>query len=124
MTNDELLEKYPSPRPDKKKFSDYWNQYLVDIKDRQNLKPAHLLQLKILCDLAVEYDQLVDTIDLRGRTYESEGRNGLQIKLRPEIAQLKICQSEIRNYSKILGLILSQDQELTNTKGETNEFED
>ena len=123
MTNEELLEKFPSPRQDKKVFTTYWDQYLVDIKDRQNLKPAHLLQLKILCDLAVEYDQLVEIVDIYGRTYESEGRNGLQIKLRPEIAQLKVCQAEIRNYSKVLGLVLERDTALTNAEKESNEFD-
>ena len=123
MNNEELLAKYPSPRPDKASFTSYWTQYLVDIKDRQNLKPSHLLQLKILCDLAVEYDQLVDIIDLCGRTYESEGRNGHQVKLRPEVAQLKICQTEIRNYSKILGLVLHKDTS-TNAEEVKNEFED
>lgn len=122
LNNEELLSKYPSPRPDKSKFTDYWNQYIVDIKDRENLKPAHLLQLKILCDLAVEYDELQDTVDICGRTYESEGRNGLQIKLRPEIAQLKTCQAEIRNYSKMIGLILFKDNK-TNEAEEVNEFD-
>lgn len=124
MTNDELLAKYPSPRPEKAKFSMYWSQYLVDIKDRENLKPAHLLQLKVLCDLAVEYDQLIETIDISGRTYESEGRNGLQIKLRPEISQIKVCQTEIRNYSKILGLVLMKDSALNNTNESSNDFDD
>ena len=117
-----LEKKFTSPRPDKKSFTNYWNQYLEDIKDRENLKPSHLLQLKILCDLAVEYDEIHEILDMCGKTYESEGRNGLQIKLRPEVSQIARCQTMIKDYSKMLGLVLYKDSK-TNDPEETNEFD-
>jgi hypothetical protein len=115
-----ILEKYPSPS-NKESFKRYWEMYLPDIKDRENLKRSHLQQLRILCDMSVEYDELCDILDLEGRTYESVGRNGLQIKLRPEVQQLNKVVTEIRNYSKMLGLILAKD--LVSTKEEEeNDF--
>jgi hypothetical protein len=118
---DEILSKFPCPS-EKESFLRYWLIYLSDIKHRDNLKPSHFQQLKILCDLSVEYDEIKMTLDLEGRTYSSEGRNGFQIKIRPEVAQLNRVVSEIRNYSKILGLVLVKDQ--TSTKGEeANEFD-
>lgn len=119
----EIELKYPSPKPDKKSFNHYWAMFLPDVHDRENLKSSHLNQLRILCDLSVEYDELQDIIDLEGRTYLSTGRNGDQIKLRPEIQQLNRCVAEIRNYSKMLGLVLVKDTKM-NDKDEKNEFDD
>jgi hypothetical protein len=116
-----MFEKFPPPS-EKESFKKYWVTYLTDIKDRDNLKLSHLSQLRILCDLSVEYDELRMILDLQGRTYESEGRNGLQIKMRPEIAQLNRVVSEIRNYCKILGLILYKDN-VTTKEEEANEFD-
>ena len=113
--------KFPSPRPDRQSFTKYWESFLPDIQDRENLKPSHLQQLRVLCDLSVEYDQLQEIIDIEGRTYESIGRNGNQIKLRPEIQQLNKVISEIRSYSKMLGLVLYKDTK-TNDDEEEDEF--
>ena len=113
--------KFPSPKPEKESFCRYWNQILPDIQDRENLKPSHLIQLSVLCDLMVEYDELVEIISIEGRTYWSTGRNGDQLKLRPEVQQVNRVLSEVRNYSKILGLLLFKD---TKTTLETEEDED
>lgn len=115
--------KFPSPKPDKESFNKYWEMFLPDIQDRENLKPSHLNQLRILCDLSVEYDELQEIIDLEGRTYISVGRNGEQIKLRPEIQQMNRCVAEIRAYSKMLGLLLYKDTK-TNEDEDENEFDD
>lgn len=114
--------KYPSPK-EKETFKKYWNMYILDIQDRENFKTSHLQQLKVLCDLSVEYDELHEILDLEGRTYVSEGRNGIQIKLRPEIQQINKVVSDIRNYCKALGLILVKDSNMNNTREETNEFD-
>lgn len=119
MTDSSL--KFPSPK-DKASFVRYWGMFLPDIQDRENLKPSHLQQLKILCDLSVEYDELLEIIDIEGRTYLSVGRNGDQIKLRPEISQMNRVVSEIRNYSKILGLVLFKDSKTTKEE-EEDEFQ-
>lgn len=117
----EILNRFPCPS-EKETFKKYWDMYLSDIKDRENLKPSHLQQLRVLCDLSVEYDELQDILTLQGRTFESEGRNGFQIKIRPEVAQLNRVVTEIRNYSKILGLVLAKDT--TSTKEEEpNDFD-
>jgi hypothetical protein len=116
--------KYKSPKPDKQSFNYYWGLFLPDVQDRENLKPSHLQQLRILCDLSVEYDELQEIIDIEGRTYVSVGRNGEQIKLRPEIAQMNRVVSEIRNYSKMLGLVLVKDTKFNDDDKPKNEFED
>lgn len=118
--NDEILKKFPCPS-ENPRFINYWVIFLTDIKHRENLKPSHLNQLRILCDLSVEYDELRDILLLEGRTYESIGRNGLQIKMRPEISQLNRVVADIRNYSRMLGLVLYKDNTTTKEE-EVNEF--
>lgn len=114
--------KFKNPKPDHAGFTEYWEEFLPDIQDRENLKPSHLQQLRLLCDLYVEYDQMQAIIDLEGRTYWSTGRNGDQLKLRPEVQQLNRVVSEIRNYSKMLGLLLYKDTK-TNDVPEEDEDE-
>lgn len=113
--------KFKSPRPDNEPFNEYWEELLPDIQDRENLKPSHLQQLRLLCDLYVEYDILQSIIDLNGRTYWSTGRNGDQLKLRPEVQQMNRITSEIRNYAKMLGMVLFKD---TKTNDVPQEDED
>jgi hypothetical protein len=115
-------DKYPSPK-NNENFKKYWDSFINDIEKRENLKPSHLQQLKILCDLYVDYDETVELIAINGRTYESYGRNGTQIKLRPEVALLKSTVSEIRNYSRMLGLLLHKDTSTTNTDETVNDFD-
>jgi len=112
-----------SPRPHDPEFTNYWNMFLNDIEDRANLKQSHLWQLTVLCDMAVEYEYLRNVLDVKGRTYSSEGRNGTQIKPRPELAQINKVYGEIRNYSKLFNIVLHKDQTVTK-KGPKNEFDD
>lgn len=98
-----------SPNPKHKLFTTYWEMLIPGIAKRENLKTAHLLQLQILCNLHVEYDELIDYLNFMGRTYESTGRNGLQIKMRPEVARLNVLLDKMRDYYKLLGLTLFKD---------------
>jgi phage terminase small subunit len=116
--SEEVELKYPSPRPKKESFTKYWNLYLPDIQNRENFKASHLSHLKVLCDLNVEYDELYQYIQENGRTYTSVGRNGTQIKLNPEVMQLKTVVSDIRNYSKMLGILLYKDKKVTEEEEE------
>jgi phage terminase small subunit len=104
-------------------FLYYWNMFLGDIAERDNLKQSHLYQLKVLCDLCVEYDELKEVIGLMGRTYESTGRNGTQIKLNPEVSHMKSIVTEIRNYSRMLGIVLVKDTKTTKKDEEGGEFD-
>ncbi len=104
------------------RFTEYWDMLIGDILDRDNLKRSHLKQLSVLCNLFIEYDELNETILNHGRTYESMGRNGLQIKMRPEVAQMSKVVTQIKDYSKMLGLILYKDNTITKDK-DKNEFD-
>jgi phage terminase small subunit len=99
----------------------YWDMFIADIENRDNLKRSHLYQLRILCDLCVEYDEIKELLTLQGRTYESQGRNGTQIKLHPEVQQLNKILTEIRSYSRMLGIQLVKDTKTTKEE-EDNEF--
>jgi hypothetical protein len=112
---------YTPPR-DSEAFLSYWNTFLPDVKERDNLKQSHLLQLRILCDLCVEYDELHECIELIGRSYESVGRNGTQVKIRPEVQRLAQVVTQIRDYCTSLGIKLVKDTASTKQE-EKNEFD-
>ena len=100
---------YLSPKKDETIFTEYWNKYIEGICNRKNFKVEHLDQLKILCDLFVEHDDVIEEIKTEGRTYYSEGRNGRQLKIHPLVGQLNHVRSEIRAYTKCLGITLAED---------------
>jgi phage terminase small subunit len=115
-------KRFRSPRSDAD-FSKVWNKLIHEITTRENFKPGHLHQLEVLCDLYVEYDRLRLDVKRLGYTYETgEGRNGVQIKIRPEVTQINRCRSEIRSYSKTLGLLLVKDTDF-NTGEEEDEWD-
>lgn len=112
----DILKQYPPPK-DNPTFVYQWNSNIAGIVGRDNFKPGHLEQLRLLCDLYVEYENLEFLVKKHGYTYLSVGRNGDQIKMRPEPLQMNRVRSEIRNYSKILGLLLVKDSDFGLGKG-------
>jgi phage terminase small subunit len=113
--------KYPPPKLNPV-FRMKWMRFIDNVSSRENFNIAHLDSLEILCDLYVEYADLQKFIRTHGRTYESLGRNGRQIRFYPEVAQLNKVQAQIKEYSKMLGLLLKKDQG-TESGGEAKAWE-
>jgi len=94
-------------------FTKYWNKFCKDVVERDNFKDGHLEQLAILCTLYVDYYIIVKQLQTDGMTFESDGgRNGPQTKLHPLVAEKKNILAEIRQYSKLLGLVLKEDKQV------------
>jgi hypothetical protein len=93
----------------KDRYNHFYKIFHEDIKHRDNLKDSHLAQLEILCRICVECEQLEELVSDMGWTYTSQGRNGYQEKIRPEVQQLNKNRGEIRAYSKMLGICLVKD---------------
>lgn len=104
------------------KFRKYWNYFIEDVSKRDNFCKSHLKQLEILCDLHVQYDEIATMLKKEGLTYETEGRNGFQIKPHPALTQYNKIIVEIRNYHKNLGLVMNKVAETP--EEETNEWMD
>jgi len=127
MTKDEikqLLNKYKSPVK-RKEFNKYWTNFLQIIVDRDNFNESHLKNFEVLCNLYVEYDRMTfflnDYHDREGTySYIAEGRHGTQIKTHPEFTERQKLLSEIRQYSRLLGIVLDKD---TTMKPDDNEGE-
>ncbi len=112
--------KYPPPKKNKI-FRDKWMQFIDNVTKRENFNIAHLNALEVLCDLFVEYDDLQTFIRKHGRNYKSIGRMGLVWKFYPEVVQLNKTQGQIRDYMKMLGLLLKKDHG-TESGGEAEEW--
>lgn len=112
-----------SPKPDERQFTKHWDLFIGDVIERDNFKEHHLQQLGILCDLYVEYDNVATLIKEEGYTFESDGRHGKQLRPRPEISIRDKILTEIRHFSKILGLILVKDTVITKKTGEKGEWD-
>jgi phage terminase small subunit len=105
-------------------FVSRWNEFLPDIVKRENFKQGHLAQLRILCDMYVEYAKLEKAIQEHGYVYETfNDKGGRSLRPRPEVQQLNRTRSEIRNYSKTLGLLLVKDKTLAHNESEEETWE-
>lgn len=113
--------KYPPPRKNPT-FRRIWMDFIDDVTGRENFKDGHLNSLEILCDLHVEYEQLREFIRKNGRSYKSYGRAGMQWKFYPEVGQLNSVQAQIKEYMKMLGLLLKKDHGTANPAGEKDEW--
>lgn len=100
--------KYPPPSKDKV-FRRMWMLFINNVIDRDNFHLGHLETLRILCDLYVEYESLVEFIRKNGRSYCSTGRNGEQWKFYPEVLHLPRVQASIREYCKLMDVVLKKD---------------
>lgn len=103
-------EKKYLPPVKSKEFKAYWNKLLSSVTERGNFREGHLKNLEILCTLFVEYDKLTEIITEKGYTYEAHGRYGTQVKTRPEVMERVKMLAEIRQYSRLLGLVLGKDE--------------
>ncbi len=94
-------------------FIKYWEKFYDDVVERDNFKAGHLEQLAILCQLFCDFYLLNEEIKKTGFTYETiSERYGNQIKVNPACTQRDKVLSEIRQYSKLLGLLLVKDTKL------------
>ena len=114
---------YESPLAKDTEFTRYWNLYVNDVVQRDNFKVGHLEQLRILCQLYTEFDKLTSIISEKGYTYETETRNGLQVKVYSEVTIRKEIMLELRMYSKMLGLILEPDKVFNEKEESKSEWE-
>jgi hypothetical protein len=114
-----LTAKYPPPPGKTNHFMYYWNTLVPEIAERDNFKTGHLLQLAVLCDLYVQKDTLDNVINTEGYSYISAGTHGASVeRVRPEVRLLNAVVDDIKDYTKMLGLLLYKD---TSTKPEEGE---
>ena len=107
---DDEASKHKFPPPKKHPtFRAKWFRFIDNVSSRDNFKVGHLDTLEILCDLYVEYEQLHEFVRVNGRSYLSVGRQGEVWKFYPEVLQLTKVQGAIKEYTKMLDLILKKD---------------
>ncbi len=100
-------KKFPPPKKNPE-FRRKWAMFLDIIAKREDFNDGHLFQLEILCDLYAEYYDLGKLLRIEGRTYETVGRQGRQIKIRPEVTRVDKVLNQIQAYSKGLSLSISK----------------
>lgn len=114
-----ITNKFPPPPGKSNHFIYYWNILVPEVADRPNFKPGYLLQLAVLCDLYVQKDNLDHIIEEQGYSYISEGTHGASVeRIRPEVTLRSSVIDDIKDYTKILGLILYKDTKTKAVEGE------
>jgi len=100
-------------------FTRYWNIYIYDLASRDNFKPSHLLQLQILVEMHVEMDVLRDYIAKHGSSFTAFSRNGEETERpRPEVQLLLRNRVQIKDYLRMMGLLLTKDKIMNKSRDE------
>lgn len=128
MSNEEknYLAQYPPPANVEEQFIKFWELYLPGVVERDNFRPLHLQQLRILCQLLITEEKLFNVLDTAGTLYETENKHGETLyHTRPEVKQLYDCRKQIMEYQKMMGLLLTKGNQPTGTKakGLSSEWE-
>jgi phage terminase small subunit len=98
-----------SPRPGDESFNYYWELLLSELKERPNLCNSHLTQLKVLCDANVQYDVLLEKVNKEGHILTKITSQGESFITNPHVNQLNRVINQIKDYSKMLGLVLEKE---------------
>lgn len=120
MEDEASKHQYPPPG-NNPAFRAKWMLFIENVISRDNFHIGHLETLKVFCKLLVEYDELEDFIAENGRSYCSVGRSGEVWKLYPEVLHLKRVEASIKEYSKLMDLVLKKDHG-TESGGEQDEW--
>lgn len=99
-----------------------WRRVAPDLARAGRLKPLYVDYVLEYCRTKIEMDELREFILEKGRTYIVEGRNGEQIKNRPEVGQL----NEVKRFwnSMVAQLGMSPATELRFNDKQGNLFDD
>lgn len=77
------------------------------------LKPHNVFMFRQLCAAVVRHERLTLELEETGETYESETRNGKQLKARPEVAQLNETFRQIRALANDFGMTPAAERGLS-----------
>lgn len=100
-----IAAKYPSPRPSDPVYTKYWGIFVAEVACKAKFQRSHLFMLETLCEMYSEKLKVEEMLDVIGYTYDGgEGRGGLSIKTRPEVAVLFRLRGDILAHHKVLGL--------------------
>lgn len=107
----DIILQNPAPPGSTPLFKHYWEALIVELESRDMLKSWALFQLETLCNLYVEEKEIQIAIkNAAGMFYENnEGRNGNVRKPTPEARRLGEIRSQILQFNKNLGFVLSRD---------------
>lgn len=99
-----------SPWDDGVIYTKMWNRFLPYLKSKKDFSPeVHFPLLDILCGLYEEKHGLEQILKTTGLVFHTgEGRNGNQVRIRPEATQLNTVRKDIKHYTALLDLSLGK----------------
>ncbi|UWR61376.1 P27 family phage terminase small subunit [Phaeobacter inhibens] len=77
------------------------------------LKPSNVFMFKQLCKAVLRFERLELELEEKTEIYESETRNGNQIKSRPEVAQYNQAFRDVRSLANDFGMTPAAERGLS-----------
>lgn len=95
-----------------------WDRLAPQLAMQKRLKAHFVDSVAEYCRALMRMKELREILQEKGETYIVEGRNGAQIKSRPEVAQLNQTWSNWRNLTAALGLTPTDERGLAVGQGD------
>ncbi|MDP9875653.1 P27 family phage terminase small subunit [Agrobacterium tumefaciens] len=98
-------------------ISAIWDRIAPPLCDprKNRLNESNAFMFEMLCRTIERHERLRVYIDDEGETYESETRNGVQLKNRPEVGQLNATWAQIRSLASDFGMTPAAERGLQGT---------
>lgn len=95
-------------------ISAIWDRIAPPLCDprKNRLNDSNVFMFEMLCRTIERHERLRVDIDDNGETYESETRNGVQIKNRPEVGQYNSSWAQIRTLASDFGMTPAAERSL------------
>lgn len=94
------------------KGQEVWVRLMPEMERHGLISALYVDMFAQFCQLVGESQALLAVIKSRGRTYTTSGRNGIQYKTRPEVAQLNEVRRQLRGFGSEFGLSPSANRHL------------
>lgn len=79
------------------------------------LLPQYMFAVQDICYIRNQINQTRQLLEIEGKVFEVDGRNGVQVKARPEVAQLNELHRTFRSLINEFGLAPASERSVKNS---------
>jgi len=102
----------------------FWDEVAVALAEKSRLDPLFIRPVVELCHCLAKMEEYREWFRASGETYEASGRNGTQIKSRPEVAQFNDTRRTALRLFAEFGMTPSASRSLAGAVGQGDLFDD
>ncbi|MBA5779485.1 P27 family phage terminase small subunit [Stappia sp. F7233] len=113
------------PRGLSKEVAKVWDRLAVPVchPTVDRLRPHMVATFALMCEALARYEAIAAELVVLGETYTTEGRNGVQYKSRPEVAQRNEAFRQFLTLARDFGLTPASERGISTAAGQGQLFD-